>query len=97
MPKKLEKIEELKIRLSTEEKAYLKSVAKAQGISMSKFVLDLVIPTAKRQLEALESKEIIEDRIEGTEAKIENLKGKLAQRRIPRKKNMFETIFARKS
>lgn len=97
MVKKAEKVEELKIRLSTEEKAYIKQVAQAKGISMSKFILDLVVPTAKRQLELIEHKEIIEGRIEGTEAKIENLKGKLAQKRIPKKKNMFETLFARKS
>lgn len=97
MVKKAEKIEELKIRLTKEEKAYIKEVSKAKGITMSKFILDSVVPTAKRQLELIEHKEIIEGRIVGTEAKIENLKGKLAQKRIPKKKSILGTIFARKS
>ena len=97
MAKKLEKVEELKIRLTKEEKAYIKQVAQAKGISMSKFVLDSIIPVAKRQLDLIEHKEIIEARIEGTEAKIENLKGKMQSKKGNTKKSIFENIFARKS
>lgn len=96
MPKKLEKVEELKIRLTKEEKAYIKEISKAQGVTMSKFVLDSVIPTAKRQLELIDHKEIIDARIEATEVKIQNLKGKMNSKKGNNKKNIFGSIFARK-
>lgn len=95
MPKKLEKVEELKIRLTTEEKNYIKEISKAKGITMSKFILDLAVPTAKKQLEALESKEIIESKIVATDKKLENLKLKLNTKVHTNRRSLFELIFAR--
>lgn len=97
MPKKKEKLEEIKIRLTIEEKALIKAAAKSKGITMSKLILDSVIPTSKRNLDVIKHKEIIENRIIAMEREIENLKGNMNARRTQHKKSKFKSIFARKS
>lgn len=95
--KKAEKVEELKIRLSTEDKDYIKAIAKANGVTMSKFVLDSIVPKAKTQIELIEHKENIDKRIVATEEKIQNLKAKMQSKKGIKNKSIFEKIFARKS
>lgn len=96
MPKCKEKLEELKIRLTPEEKKLIKDAATSKGITMSKLVLDSVIPTSKRELEFIENKAVILERIEKTEGNIKILKGTMEKRRSPKKKNKIFN-FARKS
>lgn len=96
MAKTKEKLEEIKIRLTPEEKKLIKDAAASKGITMSKLILDSVIPTAKRELAFIEYKEIIEDRAAAMESKIEDLKGNMKNRRANKKKNKIFN-FARKS
>ena len=96
MAKTKEKLEEIKIRLTPEEKKLIKNAAKSKSITMSKLILDSVIPVAKKNLEIIEHKTIIEDRIEKTEGNIKFLKGTLESRRSNKKKNKIFN-FARKS
>lgn len=96
MPKCKEKIEEIKIRLTMQEKQIIKDTAKAKGITMSKLILDNTIPTSKQYLEFVEHKEIIEERAAAMESKIKNLKGNMKSRRANKKKNKIFN-FARKS
>lgn len=96
MAKSKEKLEEIKIRLTPEEKKIIKDAAASKGITMSKLILDSVIPTAKRELDFIEHKTIILERIEKTEGNIKFLKGTLESRRSNKKKNKIFN-FARKS
>ena len=96
MPKKAEKLEELKIRLTKEDKQLIKNAAAVKGITMTQFILDMAIPTAKRQLEFVQHKDIVLNRIEKTEGNINKLKGNMQQRKNKNKKTI-KSIFARKS
>lgn len=95
MPKAKEKIEEIKIRLTPAEKKLIKDAAATKNITMTKFILDKVIPTAKHDIEVISHKDIIEDRAAAMESKIKNLKVTLEGRRANKKKNKIFN-FARK-
>lgn len=95
MPKKAEKLEELKIRLTKEEKQLIRDAAASRGITMTQFILDMAVPTAKRQLAIVKNKDIIEDKIVRTEQQLQKVKKNLEQRKV-QPKSLFETIFARK-
>lgn len=96
MAKSKEKLEEIKIRLTPEEKKLIKNAAASKGITMTKLILDSVIPTAKHDIEVISHKDIIEDRAAAMESKIEDLKGNMKNRRDNKKKNKIFN-FARKS
>ena len=96
LAKSKEKLEEIKIRLTPEEKRLIKNSAKARNITMTKLILDSVIPVANKNLEIIEHKEIIEERAAAMESKIKNLKGNMKSRRANKKKNKIFN-FARKS
>lgn len=96
MAKSKEKLEEIKIRLTVEEKKLIKDVAASKGITMTQFILDNVLPSAKRHLNLIDNKDIIETRIEKTEDNIKVLKCILESRRASKKKNRFRVTFARK-
>lgn len=95
MPKCKEKIEEIKIRLTMQEKQIIKDTAKSKGITMSKLILDNTIPTSKQYLECIDNQEIIKNRAVATEIKIQKLKHTLETRRASTKKNKIFN-FARK-
>lgn len=92
----IKKGEEIKIRVSLEQKALIKRVAKQQGLTMSAFILNYIEPIALGKELDIKYKEIIEDRIESTEGKIQLLKGKMESRKGNNNKNIFKSIFARK-
>lgn len=95
MAKQKEKLEEIKIRLTIEEKALIKAAAKGKGITMSKLILDSVIPLSKKEMHYIEHKDVILNRIDKTEGNIKVLKGNMEQRRShTKKKKIFN--FARK-
>lgn len=96
MAKKAVKLEELKIRLTVEEKALIKEAAASKGITMTQYILDMAVPTAKRDIEMFGHKEIIENRIVTTDIKIEKLKGNMEKRRSHIKKNRLVSLLGRK-
>lgn len=93
----IKKGEEIKIRVSLEQKELIKRVAKQQGLTMSAFVLKYIEPIALAKELDLKCKGIIEARIEDTEGELQNLKGKMNDRKGNTKKSIFGSIFARKS
>ncbi|MDZ4906859.1 DUF1778 domain-containing protein [Clostridium perfringens] len=96
MAKKAEKLEELKIRLTKEDKQLIKAAAASKGITMTQFILDMAVPTAKRELEYINYKDIIEEKIVHTDKKLQEIKKKLQERKV-QPKSLFEIIFARKT
>lgn len=91
----IKKGEEIKIRVTLEQKELIKRVAKQQGLTMSAFILNYIEPIAIGKELDLKYKEIIEDRIESTEYKIQNLKGKMEKKKGNNNKSIFKSIFAR--
>lgn len=96
MPKSKEKLEEIKIRLTLEQKKLIKDAAAAKNITMTQLILDSVVPTAKRAIESIDYKEFIEERTVTTEKKIQKLKNALKEKQLAIKKNKIFN-FARKS
>lgn len=96
MPKKAEKLEELKIRLTKEDKKLIKNAAASKGVTMTQFILDMAIPTAKRELEYINHKDIIEEKIIHTDKKLQEIKKSLEERKVQHK-SLFKNVFARKS
>lgn len=92
MPKRGEKLEEIKIRVTKEDKALIKTVAGMKGITMTKLILDSIVPTIKRDFESIEHKEIIESRIEKTEIKIQELRDNMNSRSNTKKKKWFNVF-----
>lgn len=74
------KKEEIKIRLTKEQKDLIKRVADKQGLTMSEFILNKIEPLAKSIECNLDNKEMIEDRINNTENKIQLIKLKMKER-----------------
>lgn len=97
MAKKAVKLEELKIRLTVEDKALIKEAAASKDITMTQYILDMAIPTARRDIEVLKHKNIIDDRAVAMDGKIEKLKGNMEKRRSHSKKNRLVSLFIRKT
>ena len=89
------KVEEIKIRLTKEQKDLIKRVAKQQGLTMSAFVLKYMEPIAMSKELDIEHKAIIESRIEATEGKIFRLKENLETKKGNKNKKWFFNVFAR--
>lgn len=68
------KQEEIKLRVTAEEKSLIREAAKLQGVSMSKFILDCVVPTAEKKVFDVKHKEIVEDKVVHTEQQLQELK-----------------------
>ncbi|EJT6535609.1 DUF1778 domain-containing protein [Clostridium perfringens] len=96
MAKKKEKFEEIKIRLTLEEKQLIKNAAALKNITMTQLILDSTVPTAKRVIENITYKEITEERAITTDKKIQKLKNALKEKQLAIKKNKIFN-FARKS
>ena len=94
--KKGNKQEEIKIRLTKEQKDLIKRVAKQEGTTMSEFILRYMEPIALAKEFDFQHKDIIETRIENTEFKIQNLKRNMENRKVNKNKNLFQKIFSNK-
>lgn len=79
--------EELKIRLTKEQKDLIKLVSKQQGLTMSDFILKYIEPIARNKGEEYMAQILIQERIEKTEGNINTLKKKLEHRRGIEKSN----------
>ena len=75
------KREEIKIRLTKEQKELIKRVADKQGLTMSEFILNKIEPVAKQIECNLDNKEMIEERINNTEQKLYEIKLKMEKRK----------------
>jgi uncharacterized protein (DUF1778 family) len=75
------KKEEIKIRLTKEQKELIKRVADKQGLTMSEFILNKIEPLAKSIECNLDNKKMIEERINNTEQKLQEIKVNMEKRK----------------
>jgi uncharacterized protein (DUF1778 family) len=85
---------EIKVRLTKDQKELFKKIAKAQGMSMSEFIVVTTERRARRKDENIKSQKMIEDRSMRTERKLseitERIRGNMDKKKLPkRKKFMF--------
>lgn len=84
---------EIKVRLTKEQKLLFKKIAKAQGMSMSKFVVVTTEEKAKRKEEILKFQQSIEDRAIRTDKKLleiaEKIRGNSNKKCSPKKKKFM--------
>jgi uncharacterized protein (DUF1778 family) len=85
---------EIKVRLTKDQKELFKKIAKAQGMSMSEFIVVTTERRARRKDENIKSQKMIEDRSMRTERKLseitERIRGNMDKKKSPkRKKFMF--------
>lgn len=75
------KREEIKIRLTKEQKELIKRVADKKGVIMTEFILTNIEQLAKRIECTLDNKEMIEERINNTEQKLQEIKVNMEKRK----------------
>lgn len=84
---------EIKVRLTKEQKLLFKRVAKAQGMSMSEFVVVTTEQKAKKKDEILKFHQSIEDRAINTDKKLleitERIRGNSNKKCSPKKKKFM--------
>ena len=84
---------EIKIRLTKDQKELLKKTAKAQGMSMSEFIVVTMEQKAKRKEENIKSQKMIEDRAMGTEKKLleitERIRGNNDKKMLPKRRRFM--------
>lgn len=88
------KKEEIKIRLTLQEKELIKRVSKQENMTMSELILSCVIPLASKKEETFNNRDVIEGRIENMEGKIQSLRGNMEQKRG---NNSFFHMFLKKN
>ena len=75
------KREEIKIRLTKEQKELIKRVADKKGLTMTEFILTNIEQLAKSIECNLDNKEMIEERINNTEQKLQEIKVNMEKRK----------------
>lgn len=89
----------IKIRVSKEQKALFKDIAKKKNISMSKFIIVSTEERALREKEKFEGTKSLELRVDELEKKLQELKLKMEGQRAKKKsflmvlKNIFCWLF----
>lgn len=89
----------IKIRVSKEQKALFKDIAKKKNISMSKFIIVSTEERALREKEKFEGTKSLELRVDELEKKLQELKLKMEGQRAKKKsflmvlKNIFCCLF----
>ena len=73
--------EELKIRLTKEQKELIKLVSKQEGLTMSDFILKYIEPISRSKEQEYNAHQMVLERIEVTEGNIIKLRGTLESRR----------------
>lgn len=87
---KIVKNEEIKIRLTKEQKDLIKRVAKLEKKTMSEFILSHVEHIALSKESSINNRVAIESRIENLENEIENLKKNMESKKEKYNKKLFK-------
>lgn len=84
---------EIKVRVTTEQKALFKRVAKARGISMSEFVVSTTEQRAMEKDENIKYQKMIEDRAVRSEKKLleitERIRGNNYKKMLPKRRRFM--------
>ena len=84
---------EIKVRLTKDQKELFKKIAKAQGMSMSEFIVVTTEQRAKGNEENIKFQKMIEDRAMRTEKKLseitERIRGNNDNKKYPKKRRFM--------
>ena len=84
---------EIKVRLTKDQKELIKKIAKAQGMSMSEFIVVTTEQRAKGNEENIKFQKMIEDRAMRTEKKLseitERIRGNNDNKKYPKKRRFM--------
>lgn len=84
---------EIKVRLTKDQKELFKKIAKAQGMSMSEFIVVTTEQRARRKEENIKSQKMIEDRSMRTEKKLleitKRIRGNMDKKKLPKKRRIM--------
>lgn len=84
---------EIKVRLTKDQKELFKKIAKAQGMSMSEFIVVTTEQRAKGKEENIKFQKTIEDRAMRTEKKLseiaERIRGNNDNKKCPKKRRFM--------
>lgn len=84
---------EIKVRLTKDQKELFKRIAKAQGMSMSEFIVVTTEQRAKGNEENIKFQKMIEDRAMRTEKKLsaitERIRGNNDNKKYPKKRRFM--------
>ena len=84
---------EIKVRLTKDQKELFKKIAKAQGMSMSEFIVVTTEQRAKGNEENIKFQKMIEDRAMRTEKKLseitERIRGNNDNKKSPKKRRFM--------
>ena len=83
----------IKLKMTSEQRELVKKAAGESGISINQFILSSTEEAAKKKINKIENKDIIEARIANTEKSLENLREKLDERKS--KNKIFQDIVLR--
>ena len=83
----------IKLKMTSEQRELVKKAAGESGISINQFILSSTEEAAKKKINKIENKDIIESRIANTEKSLENLREKLDERKS--KNKIFQDIVLR--
>jgi antitoxin component of RelBE/YafQ-DinJ toxin-antitoxin module len=84
---------EIKVRLTKDQKELIKKVAKAQGMSMSEFIVVTTENMARKKEGNIKSQKMIEDRAMGIEKKLleitERIRGNNDKKMLPKRRRFM--------
>lgn len=87
------KDEVIRVRVSKEQKELFKSIAKGKKVSMSEFIVVATEERALKEKSKSEGKELLEQRVDTLEQKLQEIKVKMETQRAEKKS--FFKIFSK--
>lgn len=86
----------IRVRVSTEQKELFKKIAKIKGVSMSEFMVVTTEERALREEQKFVGTELLEQRVEELDKKLNSIRGKMEKRKQEHK-GFFSFLKAERS
>ena len=80
---------EIKVRLTKDQKELIKKIAKAQGMSMSEFMVVATEQRAKGKEENIKFQKTIDDRAMRTDKKLAEITERIRNKKLPKKRRFM--------
>lgn len=80
---------EIKVRLTKDQKELIKKIAKAQGMSMSEYMVVATEQRAKGKEENIKFQKAIDDRAMRTDEKLAEITERIRNKKLPKKRRFM--------